>query len=369
MEHLFVPERLTVIREAREWSRKDLADRVGVTPAAITQFENGDAAPSDETVRRLADVLGVRPEFFSFTLPTRLTIERCHFRQQRSAGVREKRKVVANGQLRLEIIERLADYLTFPSVRIRHVSIPVHGATAAVENLAEDLRQEWSLGPGPIANMIWLLENLGAVVLELASQDQQLDAFSGWSSQRPVIFLVSSKSASRRRFDAAHELGHLLLHSDAIPGDKILEAQADRFAGAFLLPRAQFEVECPRTLSWGRFIELKERWNVSLAALVTRAHQLEIFGEATYRRAYVQLNRRGWRWDEPAEGEKEQPSLVAQASKSLAQQGLRIDEILRSSGLSKFDVASLIEPMASELPNQPPDPNVIPFARPGARGG
>jgi Zn-dependent peptidase ImmA (M78 family)/DNA-binding XRE family transcriptional regulator len=362
VEREFVPARLTLIREARELTRRHLADCCDVTPAAITQFENGDTTPAPDTLERLSSALGVDPRFFSFPLPQRLTDDDCHFRHRRSAGVGVKRRVVANGQLRLELIARLEDYLTFPPVRIQHVKVRAVDAAAAIEDLAEELRSEWGLGLGPIANMIWLLENLGALVLELDGDDERLDAFSAWSSTRPVVFLVSEKAASRRRFDAAHELGHLLLHVNAIPGEKSLEAQADRFAGAFLLPRSQFEAECPRNLSWSSLLELKERWNVSLAALVSRAYELGIFGEATVRRAWTQLNKRGWRWSEPAESPMERPALLGQARKSLALQGLNIEHVLASNGLSRFEMAALLDDGNSASESAPVS-GVLPFPR------
>lgn len=343
MEMDFVPARLTLIREARELSRRALADRIGLTPAAMTQFENGDISPAGDTLSRLSRALGVHERFFSFPLPERLTADDCHFRHRRSAGVGAKRRVVASGHLRLELVARLEDYLTFPPVRIQHVKVRARDAVAAIEDLAEELRFEWGLGLGPIANMVWLLENLGALVLELDGEDERLDAFSGWSPTRPVVFLVSEKAASRRRFDGAHELGHLLLHVNAIPGEKGLEAQADRFAGAFLLPRSQFEAECPRTLSWSSLLELKERWNVSLAAIISRAYELGIYSDATVRRAWTQMNKRGWRWHEPGELPIERPALLSQARKSLAQQGLSIEQVLESNGLSRFDVSALLD--------------------------
>lgn len=38
--------------------------------------------------------------------------------------------------------------------------------------------------------------------------------------------LDKSDDKARSRFDAAHELGHLLLHHDAEPGSKVIENQA-----------------------------------------------------------------------------------------------------------------------------------------------
>ncbi|MCH6544747.1 MAG: ImmA/IrrE family metallo-endopeptidase, partial [Deltaproteobacteria bacterium] len=93
----------------------------------------------------------------------------------------------------------------------------------------------------------------------MSAETSAVDAFSFWHGARPCIFLNPSKrSASRSRFDIAHELGHLVLHADAAPGSPIHEKEANAFASAFLLPRETFGSECPTQLSWSDFWKLKE---------------------------------------------------------------------------------------------------------------
>lgn len=138
-----------------------------------------------------------------------------------------------------------------------------------------------------------------------------------------MVFLSTQKGiASRRRFDAAHELAHLVAHRGCEAGDPTLEEIADRFASAFLLPEAPFRAECPTRLSWPALRALKRRWGVSLLALVRRAHDLGIYSEATYRRAHVQWNQHGWRdMGEPDEPMMERPSLVQNVIAQLAAAG------------------------------------------------
>jgi len=74
-----------------------------------------------------------------------------------------------------------------------------------------------------------------------------VDAFSRPTPERRVVILGSDKGdKARPRFDAAQELGHLVLHRDhPEPGNRALEKQAHRFAGAFLLPADQVAAEWP----------------------------------------------------------------------------------------------------------------------------
>ena len=88
---------------------------------------------------------------------------------------------------------------------------------------------------GPIPNLLRLLEIMGATVFLVPEDCREVDAFSTNQGGHPSIFLVGGKDSTSRRCDTAHELGHLIMHADAYPGDKELESQANRFAGAFLI--------------------------------------------------------------------------------------------------------------------------------------
>src|SRR5690606_38887686 len=103
----------------------------------------------------------------------------------------------------------------------------------AIEQIASRLRKHWGMGMGPIPNMTKLLESKGVFILPIADAFHQVDAYSAWPGARPTIMLSFYKSASRARFDAAHELGHLIMHEDTFPADTSVESQADRFASAF----------------------------------------------------------------------------------------------------------------------------------------
>lgn len=320
----FIPERLTLAREAQGLSQKELAARIETSPSAVSQFESAATNPSPETLARISLALGYPPRFFAEPLRSeRLDLNACHFRKLRAAPKREQRQVLARGDLLLSLVRELEDYVLFPQEVVSDCMAEVE-SEEEIEMLAEHLRSVWGLGQGPISDMIALLERLGVLVLELKGHSKTLDAFSTWTQSRPLIFLSSEKnSSSRRRFDCAHELGHLLMHSEADPGNRDFEAQADRFASAFLLPAETLRREYPKQMNWGHLRALKRRWKVSLAALIRRAYDLELISEATYRRAYVRLNKAGWREHEPDEPPMERTSLVLKAVRKLAESGRR----------------------------------------------
>jgi Predicted Zn peptidase len=318
----FVPERLTLAREAANLEVKELAERVGTTPSAISQLENGKNKPKAETLLRISFALGVPPSFFALAVPLDLLPEKCHFRHRRGATKREQRYVLACGRLVHEVVDYLETLLNFPEESLSSLRREVTSRDD-IEMLAQDVRDCWGIGKAPIGNLISLLEVHGVIPVEVRGHSEQLDAFSTWAGDRPMIFLFTDKqSASRRRFDAAHELGHLLMHGDRCVGDTVLEDEADYFASCFLLPASQFLAGCPPRLSWPALRTLKQRWGMSLLALVRKGFDLGIYSEATYRRAHVQYAAFGWRKSgEPDEPQLETPSLLPQAMDQLAAAG------------------------------------------------
>ena len=107
----------------------------------------------------------------------------------------------------------------------------------------------------------------------------------------------------------AHELGHILLHPwsedlEAITKDefKARERQANMFASAFLLPRDSFGKDIasyPTDLKYYQF--LKNKWKVSIQAMIYRTHQLGIMSDNQYQYLMRQVSKNGWRIKEPGD--------------------------------------------------------------------
>jgi Zn-dependent peptidase ImmA (M78 family) len=168
------------------------------------------------------------------------------------------------------------------------------------------LRKLWGLGPGPISNVLALLESKGIVVCRYEMQGESVEAFSFWNGARQLVFMASEKEAGvRLRYDLAHELGHLVLHRWVEQSDledratlKAIEGEADKFAGAFLLPSTSFPNEV-YTTRLDAFVPLKEHWKVSIQAMVYRCRDLELIDGDQALNLYKQISFRRWRKKEP----------------------------------------------------------------------
>ena len=294
----FTASRLVLARERRGLTRKELAARVQVTPDAITKYEQESCAPSSETLQRCSFALGFPIDWFTAPEISLLDPQSLSFRARRSMSSGLRNKATRAGDMAISVImPELRRRFNLPPVALPDLS------QHTPEEAAILLRHEWRLGQGPISNMVHLLETKGVGVFWLNEDEPSLDAWSLWHDQWPIVMLnTRSEAGCRARFDAAHELGHLVLHrGEAVFEGLEVENQANCFASAFLLPEEQFLAESPRYPILQSFFPLKKRWGVSLAAMVMRSKQIGTFSDWNARRAFKEIASNGWKTREPDE--------------------------------------------------------------------
>jgi Zn-dependent peptidase ImmA (M78 family)/transcriptional regulator with XRE-family HTH domain len=348
-----VSARLKDARLARLLNQSELASAVNVSRQAISAFEAGEKNPDPATMARIADALGQPLQFF-FTDDLELFGD-FGTRFHRAFGAETKRRnsmCEVLGKWFVQTARYLFGLVSFPSTCIPS-AVPKDGERYSedeIEHIAHECRRLWGLGVGPISNVLGLLEKNGIIVCRYEVSGEKIDAFSFWNGDRPFVFLSSDKSSAvRSRFDAAHELGHLILHRWLDQEDledpavlKRIEAEANRFAGAFLLPNSSFpnEVYSPRL---DAFQDLKRRWKVAIQAMIYRCKDLEIFDEFQVTNLYKQVSFRKWRTKEPLDDEipMEQPSLLKRAVEVIVGAGRKMaDQIVSELKLADVLVAA-----------------------------
>lgn len=351
------PSRIRLQRERKGWTGKKLAKQVGVSPSAISQIERGVSKPGLDTIVELGAKLDVPIGFFlDRESNTRIELDRCHFRSKRGVPQYQRRQSIADASLLIQLATTLAEEygIQFPEEKISGFAdqipeVDKNTPVAKMEEFAIELREHWELGRGPIPDLISLLESGGVFVFPLPdSEYEDVDAFSIWHEGRPITLLGHEKAASRDRLDAAHELCHLALHSDAERDLKVIEDQAFRFGGAFLAPRETFLPECPSRWNRTAFLRLKERWRMSMQALVRRAYDLDQLSESSYRNANIELRKRlAENGEEEGEWEPETPSMIQQAI-SLLEDEITLDELAHRIGVHASDLHDLLDKIVED---------------------
>lgn len=298
---------------------EDVAARLEKTRQYVHKIETEQISPPPDAVKAIAELTQVEPAFFVAPIAAPVAEEQCHFRKHFTARSAIKHVALAKGEVFRRLVAKLEEQLELPVPNIPQYD--VH-SLVEIERAAEACRSHWGLGFGPVQNMVRVAELAGAVVTSFKGVSREVDAYS-ISAARPIIVVNSEEaSACRLRFDIAHELGHLVLHVGLTTGDRKTEGEANRFAGAFLLPRSSFVKEFPRLrgsyLNWQGLADMKLRWKVSKAALLYRARQLALISEDQYRTGVIRLNRGG-----EAKVERED-ALIAKESPELFTQAVRL---------------------------------------------
>lgn len=341
--HQFNPDCLRIAREFRGYQKNELAKLIDISPSALTQFENGSVKPNAQTTGRLSMVLGFPVTFFAKRDLKIISSDQCHFRSLVKSTQIERRKMISAATILASTVDFLEEYIDLPSEQISKYIVGRLKDSNEIEKAAVELRRAWGLGLGPISNMTCLLESKGILVFRLLSDCKNVDGFSFWQNDRPFVFLNAEKEcASRSRLDLAHELGHLLMHTDCLPGELTQELEAFRFGAAFLFPRESFFQEFPKRLVWPHLMELKSRWGISLSALVRRAKDLDIFSSATYKRANLWLSSNGYKTTEPNEPELEFPTIFPQFMRLLEGTGMGRAKIAEQVDLFEQDLFTLV---------------------------
>ncbi|TDD76694.1 XRE family transcriptional regulator [Actinomadura rubrisoli] len=341
---LFDCERLTLARRLRGLRKNQLAQSVGTTPKAIGQYEAGVHRPSEGTLSKLAIALGVPVEFFHAGWSP-VSMDGAHFRSLRSTTQIERDQALAYGRIATDVVAVLEDLVDFPAVNLPEYSVPPDEiAGSGPVEAAKVARKSLVGASGPVPHVVRLLEAHGVLVLVLPEAAERVDAFSVGLHPRPMVFFNPAKGDYwRNRFDGAHELGHLVMHADAEPGEKIVEDQAHRFAAEFLMPEEDIAGELPGTADWDRLAALKATWGVSMAALLYRARTLKIMDEGAYRAAMSTLSARGWRRQEPGEVRPlEQPSMLTRAVELVGGAGTDRDRLAERARVTRADLDLLV---------------------------
>lgn len=320
---LFVGKSLTNIRILNNISRKELADKVGITEQAIWQYENNHVSPKLAVINKLKSIFNVKASYFlkedllslytnninakniayrsdSVNSLSKTQSETTHIRFIDAFLKKIEQRILYPANIIKDIREEVIEFINVNKNMERHNQI---------KHIAGIARKRIGLSEESNQNILFLFEKSGIFIFEKYIGDD-IDAYSLWSEDDRAYIMLGTirKTAARRNFDLAHELGHLLLHFTCeftmqdTDSYRLLEKEANQFAGEFLIPEENFVEECNRIIKRSNpeaYIDMKKKWQVSLQFIAVRAFDLELINYQQYRYFFMLINKKDYKKIEP----------------------------------------------------------------------
>ncbi|QSQ94304.1 helix-turn-helix domain-containing protein [Acinetobacter indicus] len=367
---MFNMGRFDLARQRRGLTKRELAHRLEVTDRTVSNWYNNQQV-DEKNLEKAAEILDFPINFFYGREVEKIQVESVSFRALTKMTAR-KRDMAISQTILAEMISDWIDQnfdLPLPNVPDLH-ELRSDFSTATIGSLdetdendvgyyleysypeacADTVRKAWGLGEQPIPNLIALLESKGIRVFSLTDEAQDVDACCRWTSGRPFIFLNTSRTAERCRFDLAHELGHLVMHKHGIIEGIHVEQEANAFASAFLMPRRSLLADPLRIPSLKSILSKKVIWQVSAAALTYRYNKLGIITDWNATSIYKQLAQRG-RNNEPNPLPHESSLLLDKVFQALAQENFDFSKMTNDLCLNLVEVNNLTFNLASKYQN------------------
>lgn len=361
----FNPSRLILARKRRGLSKAVLSNTTKLALRTLGYYESGEGEPTQESVQILARALNFPPDFFYGSDIEEINFDSASFRSLKAMTSSLRDASLAAGSLCTELEKWIGKRFELPKPSVPRFPY------VEPETAAEMLRTEWGLGQKPIKNVIHLAESRGIRVFSLPIDSAKVDAFSVWQNNIPFVFLNPMKSGERGRFDISHETGHLCLHGHGVPRSRQAELEADRFASAFLMPRADVLANIPRAWSLNVIHKMKTRWKVSASALLVRLFHLQVLTEWQYRTFFIELSKAGHTKKELNGIPRESSQVIGKVFDALRSEGISRNSIARDLSITSAELNSLIvgltisavESTNEFIPSKPDEPQERPIFR------
>lgn len=294
------------------YSLDDLKDKIAeaghtISKSALSKYELDKSIPKATNLWYIARALDTSPDYFFRT--SNIEVEWIAFRKKTTLSKKSEELIGSLAKEHIEAQLYLNDILE-KERGIQKISKIDIGNIEEAEKAAERMRKEWGLEQWPIESVTGLLENSGFFILEIEGVDN-FDGLSGIADNSlPVIVTVKNNPVDRKRFNLAHELGHLILNTHNIDD----EQTAFRFAAAFLAPRKILYKTIGtkrKNIDLRELILIKEEYGISIQALIKRCYDLQIISSNIYKSMNIFVRSRGFYRNEPGSCcHKEEPHIM-----------------------------------------------------------
>jgi Zn-dependent peptidase ImmA (M78 family)/DNA-binding XRE family transcriptional regulator len=289
--------RIREARLARELSQAELADRLGLDRSALVRIEGGERKVTALELLHLGEILGVPVAHFVHRSPASMTSRRAALDEESQKSERRRFSIDALLEAHLRDAESLRGYGRLsavgplPSAKVKD--------SEDARRLAQQVRAfiDHAAGPLPAMAEVGELAGLYLLVIDAEGDGASLTPEPGFG----VAVIGGQAPSGRRRFTAAHELGHHVLGDEYQSDIGVAASRSERerlidaFAGELLLPLADLQRRWAGLAgsTWERLIRIACEYRVSWAVAVRAAHCADLISKAEAGRLQSRTPQRG----------------------------------------------------------------------------
>ena len=341
---------LSLAREARGFTQDELVSKiVNLSQGNYSRMEKGILPVPEDTLTSIAYVLDFPITFFYKAGSMANSVE-YFYRKRVSTPKKELTKLEAKFDLIRLWFEDLLNEVEisdfkFPELKVEAMNTP--------EVIAGKIRTQANIPPGPVINLVGIMEKSGVAIYFLQNAPEKFDGTTILCRSGQRIIVVNSEIPNdRKRFTIAHELGHCVMHipfsSDLDPYSDI-EDEANAFASEFLMPASVIKRDLV-ALKYKDLSDLKNYWRVSKVALIKRAHTLGLINQSRYTHFMIEISRAGERRVEAHDVELDEPRVLNLIRNAFLEQlDYTTDSLANMLGMSMNDYSTFFHGIKSKV--------------------
>lgn len=314
--------KLKFFRELSGYSMKEVGEKIDVSPMMISYWENGKKSLTFDKLIKLSKIYDIDHRFLLNNLNIPQNTEATFFRKK-SISTKKQTTMIEHKIRFLSILDSfISNEYSLQYFMLKHwevEKINKNNSRDSIKSKTKMIREKFDLETGPISNMTLLAEKMGIRVIFFDFKTDKIDAITEKIDDKFYIGInISNTTSVRTRFNIAHEIGHIFLHSNYeknfinnTSNHRMIEDEANYFAGELLMPSEGIALDMSR-VNMNYLIELKKHWKVSLQALIYRGNELGLITnqQALFLRQTIYRN--NWSKNEPFDDaiKLEKPTLL-----------------------------------------------------------
>ena len=193
-----------------------------------------------------------------------------HFCRQHTVGRVDRAKANDLVEQLRELAHALEKRIAFPAANLP--LIPGHMPPSAA---ARYVRDTWDVPTRPVAHLGAILESRGIVIHLAKTTDystERTGTYSATADGRPFLIVAPehTQSVYQYRYACAHELGHLVLHTNSRLDNLRHEREADEFATELLAPWTLIRPLLCRQDLESALRQAQTQWGIPAGRLIAR---------------------------------------------------------------------------------------------------